>query len=216
MIDPSLQNQGTGDNPPRSPWDSPSYFNQARPSVSNASYPSTPAVPDAPRSPKSFALPAHPGPAATSLTRLVHDAAYRTGHARKHAVKPSPGDSSDIGSNDHHDHPSEGDGPSPVEPFAHRKHSASPLATNASVSSKGSKRRAFAVPPLPPQGAVERLVTAYVDFVGIVAPILHIPTLMKQIQKVREGRDVEQSDIFVVMMVLGGVFSVHTFLPSRD
>jgi len=46
-------------------------------------------------------------------------------------------------------------------------------------------------------------VAAYVDFVGVTAPIIHIPSLGKQLIKIRESRDVEQSDVFVVMMVLG-------------
>ena len=33
--------------------------------------------------------------------------------------------------------------------------------------------------------------------------MIHIPTLGKQIIKIREGRDVEEGDVFVVMMVLG-------------
>jgi hypothetical protein len=50
---------------------------------------------------------------------------------------------------------------------------------------------------------VERLVAAYVDFVGVTAPIIHIPTLGQQLMRIREARDVEESDVFVVMMVLG-------------
>jgi hypothetical protein len=69
------------------------------------------------------------------------------------------------------------------------------------------KEREFAIPPLPPQPAVERLVAAYVDFVGVTAPIVHIPTLGKQLAKIREGNDVEESDVFVVMMVLGECMS---------
>jgi hypothetical protein len=50
---------------------------------------------------------------------------------------------------------------------------------------------------------VERLVAAYVDFVGVTAPIIHIPTLGKQLLKIRNNNNVEQSDVFIVMMVLG-------------
>lgn len=97
------------------------------------------------------------------------------------------------------------DGISPQDLIGSKRHpTASPLATSASVSSRGSKRKTFAVPPLPPQPAVERLVAAYVDFVGVTAPIIHIPTLGKQLLKIRNNsNDVEQSDVFIVMMVLG-------------
>jgi len=78
-------------------------------------------------------------------------------------------------------------------------------------SSKGRSRRRFQVPPLPPQPAVERLVAAYVDFVGVTAPIVHIPTLGKQISRMRSGQDVDESDIFVVMMVL----ALSTMASSR-
>jgi hypothetical protein len=77
-----------------------------------------------------------------------------------------------------------------------------PASAQATGSGKG-KVRQFAIPPLPPQPAVERLVAAYVDFVGVTAPIVHIPTLGRQLTKIREGNDVEESDVFVVMMVLG-------------
>jgi hypothetical protein len=79
--------------------------------------------------------------------------------------------------------------------------SASP---HTSSSGNGKAKRPFAIPPLPPQPAVERLVAAYVDFVGVTAPIIHVPTLGKQLIKIREGgNDVEQSDVFIVMMMLG-------------
>ena len=61
----------------------------------------------------------------------------------------------------------------------------------------------LSIPVLPPQAAVERLVAAYVDFVGVTAPMIHIPTLGKQINRLREGKDVTETDIFVVTMVLG-------------
>jgi hypothetical protein len=73
-----------------------------------------------------------------------------------------------------------------------------------SSNGNGKQKRNFAIPPLPPQPAVERLVAAYVDFVGVAAPIIHIPTLGKQLLKIREGgNDVEESDVFIVMMMLG-------------
>jgi hypothetical protein len=54
-------------------------------------------------------------------------------------------------------------------------------------------------------------VAAYVDFVGVTAPIVHIPTLGKQISRMRSGQDVDESDIFVVMMVL----ALSTMASSR-
>ena len=215
-IDPSLQGEG-GDGPLRSPWDSPGFqgSHYRRPS-DNPVHPSP--LGESPRSP--FPTRPHPtgqlaGVHATSLTRMVHDAALRTGHAQNHAaVLNPPGPSSvagsEFGSNDSPGIMGEGDEiaaqdvPTPRTAMngSRRPPMASPLGTGSSSSGK-PKRRAFAVPPLPPQPAVERLVAAYVDFVGVSAPIVHIPSLGKQLIKIREGRDVEQSDVFVVMMVLG-------------
>jgi hypothetical protein len=60
------------------------------------------------------------------------------------------------------------------------------------------------IPALPPPAAVDRLVQVYVDFVQIMLPILHMPTFERQLKKVREkSADVQESDIFFVLMVLG-------------
>lgn len=62
----------------------------------------------------------------------------------------------------------------------------------------------FNIPALPPPAAVDRLVQVYVDFVQIMLPILHMPTFERQLKKVREkSADVQESDIFFVLMVLG-------------
>lgn len=205
MIDPSLQHEGP-DSALRSPWDSPTFFNGRRHSDFPFPPGGTPSEP--PRSPYGGRLYASQQPAATSLGRMVHDAALRTGHAQNptasmNPAAPSSAAGSEKGSiiDSPHDH--EGVSPQDAHSGARRQMAASPLATSASVSSRSSKKRSFAVPPLPPQPAVERLVAAYVDFVGVTAPIIHIPTLGKQLIRIREGREVDQSDIFVVMMVLG-------------
>ena len=60
------------------------------------------------------------------------------------------------------------------------------------------------IPALPPPAAVDRLVQVYVDFVQIMLPILHMPTFERQLQRVRErSADIQESDIFFVLMVLG-------------
>lgn len=60
------------------------------------------------------------------------------------------------------------------------------------------------IPALPPPAAVDRLVQVYVDFVQIMLPILHMPTFERQLRRVREkSTDVQESDIFFVLMVLG-------------
>ncbi|KAK8858741.1 hypothetical protein IAR55_002970 [Kwoniella newhampshirensis] len=180
---------------------------------------------------------------ATSLTRMVHDAALRTGHAANSGSALNPAGSnasgSDRGSTHGLDSPvgqmmdtgGEGNHTSPDNiltprsanaipipansaPTRRSTLNASPLATSTSpsVSSGGkSKRRTFAIPPLPPQPAVERLVAAFVDFVGVTGPIIHIPSLGKQLMKMREGTDVEEADVFVVMMVL----ALSTMASSR-
>ncbi|KAJ9098545.1 hypothetical protein QFC19_006313 [Naganishia cerealis] len=62
----------------------------------------------------------------------------------------------------------------------------------------------ISIPALPPAAAVDRLVQVYVDFVQIMLPILHMPTFEKQLGRVREkSSDVQESDIFFVLMVLG-------------
>jgi hypothetical protein len=162
---------------------------------------------------------------------MVHDAALRTGHASlNNSTMNPPGPSSSAATNSErgsvvgNDSPAAletGDGlatspdviPTPKSTGNsaskdHRPPTASPLNTSASLTSGNSgksKRRTFTIPPLPPQAAVERLVAAYVDFVGVTAPIIHIPTLGKQLIKIREGTDVDESDVFVVMMVLGAL-----------
>lgn len=217
MIDPSLQNEGP-DSSLRSPWDSPSFFAGRRHSDFPYPQPNTPNMAETPRSP--YAGRSFQQPAATSLTRMVHDAALRTGHAQNgSAMQPlAPGSAAGSEKGSVVDSPMD-DGVSPQDHAhgARRPITASPLAaSNASVSSKGSKKRSFNVPPLPPQPAVERLVAAYVDFVGVTAPIIHIPTLGKQLIKIREGRDVEQSDIFVVMMVLGKLILAACLTRSSE
>lgn len=151
---------------------------------------------------------------------MVHDAALRTGHAANGGSSLNPSgsnasgsdrgsvlggvDSPIIGNDREEAHTSPETVLTPHS--GHKRHpSASPLATSAtlSVSSGGKPKRKITIPPLPPQPAVERLVAAYVDFVGVTGPIIHIPTLGRQLVKIREGTDVEEGDIFVVMMVLG-------------
>lgn len=64
------------------------------------------------------------------------------------------------------------------------------------------------IPALPPPAAVDRLVQVYVDFVQIMLPILHMPTFERQLKRVRErSADVQESDIFFVLMVLGKLSS---------
>ena len=217
MIDSSLQAEGS-DGSLRSPWDSPNAHRR----YSDYPYPPTLLGGDSPRSPY-FAHRAYPtgqlvGVHPTSLTRMVHDAALRTGHAQDHAAVLNPSGPSSVPESERGSHDSpvgadsgEGSDPSPQEvttPLSgtngvRRPPSAFPLGAASELQNSKIKRRHFSVPPLPPQPAVERLVAAYVDFVGVTAPIIHIPSLGKQLIKIRGGRDVEQSDIFVVMMVLG-------------
>ena len=80
-------------------------------------------------------------------------------------------------------------------------------------STRNSKRqrKCFDIPPLPPKAAVDRLIAAYMDFVGVIAPILYIPQLGKQLQSVRDDPEVSQGDVFVVMMVL----ALATMASSR-
>lgn len=166
---------------------------------------------------------------------MVQDAALRTGHAVTGATllnstNGAPGSGrtgespSDVGKDsplNHMDH----DGRDP-DYHTSPEHALTPRsgahgmptpgghpgrAPSVSSSSGKRARRAFQIPPLPPQPAVERLVAAYVDFVGVTAPIIHIPTLGKQLQRMREGVDVDESDIFVVMMVL----ALSTMASSR-
>lgn len=73
------------------------------------------------------------------------------------------------------------------------------------------QRKCFDIPPLPPKAAVDRLIAAYMDFVGVIAPILYIPQLGKQLQSVRDDPEVSQGDVFVVMMVL----ALATMASSR-
>ncbi|OWZ73938.1 hypothetical protein AYX14_00664 [Cryptococcus neoformans] len=235
-IDPSLPD----DRSPRSSYDSPipagpsSYSSQHQRRLSDFPFSSTPAN-DSPRSTFAHASNSRPHPTgqaaslhATSLTRLVHDAALRTGHATNGGpslnLSGSNASSSDRGSvhggvdspilgidrEEAHNSPD-----TVLTPHSgHKRHpSASPLAASAtlSVSSGGKPKRKITIPPLPPQPAVERLVAAYVDFVGVTGPIIHIPTLGKQLVKIREGTDVEEGDIFVVMMVL----ALSTMASSR-
>ncbi|OCF37183.1 fungal specific transcription factor [Kwoniella heveanensis CBS 569] len=252
-LDPALVDEdGTMPHlPMRSPLESPhltgpaathmygqGYGHQRR--HSDFPFPSTPLSSDSPKSP--FFSHRGPGPAlgqtsaihATSLTRMVHDAALRTGHAINPGSTMNPPGSTASGSEKGSsvmgiDSPiaqtaEVGDSTSPdailtprsaagVPGSGRRAPSVSPLASTTSLSGAGGKlkRRSFAIPPLPPQPAVERLVAAYVDFVGVTAPIIHIPSLGQQLVRMREGTNVEESDIFVVMMVL----ALSTMASSR-
>ncbi|WVQ96491.1 hypothetical protein IAU59_003596 [Kwoniella sp. CBS 9459] len=253
-LDPALADED-GSMPPhvmRSPLESPhltgpaathmygqGYGHQRR--HSDFPFPSTSLSADSPKSP----FFSHRGPGqlgqtsaihATSLTRMVHDAALRTGHAINPGSTMNPPGSTASGSEKGSsvvgiDSPiaqtaEVGDNTSPdaiLTPRSaaggpgssnRRAPSASPLvSTNSLLPGSGGKlkRRTFAIPPLPPQPAVERLVAAYVDFVGVTAPIIHIPSLGQQLVKMREGTNVEESDIFVVMMVL----ALSTMASSR-
>lgn len=220
-IDPSLTNDH--DLPLRSPWDSSPRRG------SDYNFPPITSFNDSPRSPflpppsRALSLTQLAGTHPVSLTRMVHDAALRTGHAMNNHSTLNPtasvaGSNSDRGSvvADSPSYQSQGIDPREITNFDHHQNtsfasnlpqarpgpSSSPLTQTASISS-GKPKRNFAVPPLPPQPAVERLVAAYVDFVGVTAPMIHIPTLGKQLGRVRSGNDVEQSDIFIVMMMLG-------------
>ena len=229
-IDSQLSGESS-DGSLRSPWDSPGAHNGTR-RHSDFVIPPIPRVVESPRSPFSSSRPHPTGQPAvvhtTSLTRMVHDAALRTGHAQNHISLLNPaGPSSVAGSERGSGSPiaadsGEGGFTSPRD-LASRsgtnriRHPPSPfpLGTASSTQSK-TKARAFNIPTLPPQPAVERLVAAYVDFVGVSTPLVHIPTLGKQLIKIREGRDVEQSDIFVVSMVLGRLTSAKIFLSDAD
>ncbi|ODN93409.1 fungal specific transcription factor [Cryptococcus wingfieldii CBS 7118] len=215
---------------PRSPFASPvlpSNNGHQQRRYSDFPYPSTPISADPPRSPFTSSRPHPTGqPAslhATSLTRMVHDAALRTGHAANSGITSgSNASGSDRGST----HGGTIDSPMSAELYDHHiSLETLPTPTSAiprlppsasgpvtlSVSSGGKPRRKVTIPPLPPQGAVEKLVAAYVDFVGVTGPIIHIPTLGRQLSNIRGGLDVEESDIFVVMMVL----ALSTMASSR-
>jgi hypothetical protein len=201
-IDPSL----TGEHETiRSPWDS-------SPRRGSDQYPD---------SPRGHGRSNSVGGHATSLTRLVHDAALRTGHAsnshshstlnqamsnasgsEKGSTTDSPGLALGIDLPPP-DRPGSTEAPTPRSAVGSLKSAGQSNSPHTS-STQGKQKRQFAIPPLPPQAAVERLVAAYVDFVGVAAPIIHIPTLGKQLLKIREGgSDVEESDVFIVMMMLG-------------
>ena len=73
------------------------------------------------------------------------------------------------------------------------------------------------IPALPPPAAVDRLVQVYVDFVQIMLPIIHMPTFERQLHRVRErSADVQESDIFFVLMVLGQFSSSLKRVPATD
>ncbi|WVQ73386.1 hypothetical protein IAR50_002957 [Cryptococcus sp. DSM 104548] len=215
---------------PRSPFLSPNLpSNGGLPQRrhSDFPYPATPISAEPPRSPfTSSSSRPHPTgqPAslhASSLTRMVHDAALRTGHAANSGMTSgSTASGSDRGST----HGGTLNSPISAERDEHTspEHYSSrstiprlpPSASGPvtlSVSSGGKPKRKVTIPPLPPQGAVEKLVAAYVDFVGVTGPIIHIPTLGRQLSSIRGGLDVEESDIFVVMMVL----ALSTMASSR-
>lgn len=236
-IDPSLTNDH--EPPLRSTWDS-------SPRRGSDQFPLAPMADTLHSRTASFSG----GTPATSLTRLVHDAALGTGHAsyqhsglnqpRSNASGSEKGSTTDspIGPAQGIDLPDRPPSTSVDSPFPTGAAKSATLAaalsstsqksnhTNSPHSSTQSKpKRTFAIPPLPPQPAVERLVAAYVDFVGVTAPIIHIPTLGKQLIKIREGGpDVEQSDVFIVMMMLGETLPLtltwstptHTCSPQYD
>lgn len=217
-IDPSLTNEQEA--PLRSPWDS----SPRRGSVDQFAL--APTADTLHGRSGSFSA----GTPATSLTRLVHDAALGTGHASNPHAGPNQPRSNASGSEKGSTTDSPIGATQGIElpertasaAGDHNQQHAPQLATLASAlmmnstsqrsnhtnsphsSSHSKPKRNFAIPPLPPQPAVERLVAAYVDFVGVTAPIIHIPTLGKQLIKIREGGpDVEESDVFIVMMMLG-------------
>ena len=229
-IDSQLSGEYT-DGPLRSPWDTPGAQSGNRRHSDFANRP-IPRLVEHPRSPFPSSRPHPTGQPAvvltSSLTRMVHDAALGTGHAQNHiGVLNAAGPSSITGSERESDSPiaaDSGDGgitsPRDLTPRSggngiRHPPSPSPLGTGLSNQSK-PKPRAFNIPTLPPQPAVERLVAAYVDFVGVSSPMVHIPTLGKQLIKIREGRDVEQSDIFVVSMVLGRLTLMKRVLSNAD
>jgi hypothetical protein len=246
-IDPALIQDFDANNAPLSSWDSPA------PGLSHLNTYSQPAhirrssehlmSPHGDRSPS---LSSAMNPKSQALTRMVHDAALRTGHASNQANAISafnmpgqgygsyshPQSPHSYGQHSHQPHiPSNlsdhagshlddtvspqmltrnlnGGGLLQGKRFGSLGNAYSlahpPLSSGASdAGSSKAKRKPFSIPPLPPQPAVERLVAAYVDFVGVTAPIIHIPTLGQQLMRIREARDVEESDVFVVMMVLG-------------
>ncbi|KAK4685133.1 hypothetical protein P7C73_g5030, partial [Tremellales sp. Uapishka_1] len=189
VIDPALSNEGleSPNQPISSPWRRHS---------------------DYPLPPTPYLSRPHPtgqplGINSNSLSRLVADAAVRTGHAVNHGSVVSANSESPI---------AESSSPDPLNtPRSSRLHGGHSIPPSPLTTSLKIKKRAFNVPPLPPQPAVERLVAAYVDFVGVTAPIIHIPSLGKQLIRVREGTDVHQSDVFMVMMVL----ALSTMASSR-
>ncbi|RXK40030.1 fungal specific transcription factor [Tremella mesenterica] len=233
---------------PTTPWDSPAHNTYRR----QSDFPPLPSPlgTEPPRSPFT-AQRVYPygqltgAPPSTSLTRMVHDAALRTGHAANNATTLNPPGPSSVGGSGSDrggsalgtDSPTTAviEGPSPdtinvppspgmtAFPGGRPLHSASQIqahmvyTTLTPTSSHGKGKRVISIPPLPPQSAVERLVAAYVDFVGVSAPIIHIPTLGKQLMKLREGTDVEPADIFVVMMVLAlSTMASSRFVESPD
>ena len=241
-IDPALIQDFDGSNAPRSSWDSPvplaSINTYAQPAHIRRS--SEHLMSPHGHGDRSPSLSSAMNPKSQALTRMVHDAALRTGHASNQANAISAFNMPGQGYGSPHSygsHLGQPHGPSSLSEHAgnHGDDTVSPelLSRNMNggglisgkrfgslgnaynlahppISSSGSdagssrtKRKPFSVPPLPPQPAVERLVAAYVDFVGVTAPIIHIPTLGQQLMRIRESRDVEESDVFVVMMVLG-------------
>lgn len=222
----------------RSPWDSPAVSR----GHNDYPFPTTPHNHGSPHSPVISVSGRSTNPitatAATSLTRMVQDAALRTGHAAGNLLNGTPSVNGSVRAGEspsdrstgekesphHGDHERDGDYQMSPEHILTPRSAHNPIPPNvpttrgppsersvAGGSTKGKSRRRFQVPPLPPQPAVERLVAAYVDFVGVTAPIVHIPTLGKQISRMRSGQDVDESDVFVVMMVL----ALSTMASSR-
>ncbi|WVN90538.1 uncharacterized protein L203_105775 [Cryptococcus depauperatus CBS 7841] len=239
-IDPSLTQNDPS--PLRSPMKSSSFpgpSNYQRRSASNLSFPTTSAGADPSRSPFSVTPRPHPtGQAASlyasSLTCMVHDAALRTGHAANSGTSLNPTASMPSGSDRGSVHsgfesPFPGGDTKRTSPEAvltphpvatlDGLPTTSPYTSSTALFVNGSTKpkRKFVIPPLPPKSAVERLVAAYVNFVGVTGPIIHLPTLSQQLAKIREGVDVEEEDIFVVMMVLAlSTIASSTFMDPPD
>ena len=77
------------------------------------------------------------------------------------------------------------------------------LHAGGATPSSDKNSDSFNVALLPPQTVVLRLLAAFEAFVAVMYPVVHIPTVEKQVMKLREAKEAEPDDVFVVMMVLG-------------